>query len=43
MILVDVIGLVFKFLGNSMILGVVEMLVEIYVFVDVIGFDLEVY
>lgn len=36
-------GSALKLLGNSMILGVVEMLAETYALADVIGFDPEVY
>lgn len=43
MILADVLGSALKLLGNSMILGVVEMLAETYALADVIGFDPEVY
>lgn len=43
MILANVLGSALKLLGNSMILGVVEMLAETYALADVIGFDPEVY
>lgn len=43
MTLADAIGSALKLLGNSMILGVVEMLAETYALADVIGFDPEVY
>lgn len=36
-------GSALKLLGNSLILGVVEMLAETYALTDAIGFDPEVY
>jgi 3-hydroxyisobutyrate dehydrogenase-like beta-hydroxyacid dehydrogenase len=37
------VGSALKLLGNSLILGVVEMLAETYALTDAIGFDPEVY
>lgn len=39
----SLLGSALKLLGNSMILGVVEMLAETYALADAIGFDPDVY